>query len=97
ALSTLSLHDALPIFGSNATMTVGGGATLDTRPGETRLTGDGGFEPTLKISGAGTLWRAGKIMDGFYGGFASHLIVEAGGSITEADRKSTRLNSSHRT
>jgi fibronectin-binding autotransporter adhesin len=68
----------------NRNMTVSGGAVLETRPGEARFTGDSSFGPTIRITGPGTIWRAGKIMDGYYGNYASSVIVEDNASISEA-------------
>src|SRR5207248_10437926 len=84
-VSTLSLHDALPI--------------LATAPGYrnrgliravlamVHARGDGEGRPLSAITG----------IPYFYRQFGYEYVLDLGGGRTRGDRKSTRLNSSHRT
>src|SRR5438045_7478227 len=80
ALLTLSLHDALPISGGTTT----GGTT----PGGTTTGGTTGGTTTGGTTTGGT--TTGGTTTG--GGTATSSLPSTG---TKADRKSTRLNSSH--
>src|SRR5207248_10998630 len=88
ALSALSLHDALPIFGCAAVMPLAApiGSGLGIRnPYNLRIILENSTVPVIVDAGVGTASDAAIAMElGCHG-------------ILMKDRKSTRLNSSHRT
>src|SRR5207248_11652211 len=93
---TLSLHDALPIF-----------TYVETRRGDLRIPFPDNFENRLTGRRVLRVWRRAKyIMADLEGGETLVIHLGMSGRITVynkrdgrglGDRKSTRLNSSHRT
>src|SRR5207248_10476259 len=80
---TLSLHDALPIFLASVQLTAqsSNNEQVDVQP----------FTYPIEICSACAVWCNSKLT-------AEHLTQQdLGGNKCDEDRKSTRLNSSHRT
>src|SRR5690606_40335644 len=81
---TFSLTEALPIYGKGA------GAAARRREGLTQAVDEGGTigEPGERVA-------AGQVGDALFGELALGDVDENAFHLHEADRKSTRLNSSH--